>query len=76
MFVHIVGKNAQNVINQYSGRPIYVWVDCNKEIGSKCYVCGGPKKGPGTAGATGPGVLCNKCYKSSTCAHCGEKINP
>ena len=58
------------------GRSTYVCIDCSHQYNSKCCVCGGKKSGPGTAGATGPGVLCEKCYKVNTCLSCGERINP
>ena len=71
-----IGFEIENCDKHPNNKFFYICVDCSNEIGSsKCYVCGGPKKGPGTAGATGPGVLCNKCYKVNTCIHCGEKIN-
>ena len=57
-----------------SGNSIWACFDCALEHQSKCCVCGGKKSGPGTAGATGGGRLCNKCFKPNTCAFCGTRI--
>ena len=53
-----------------------IWAchDCAKEIGTKCCICNGAKKGPGTLGATGAGKVCKSCYKMNKCTFCGTKI--
>ncbi len=54
---------------------LLVCADCKKQYQGKCYVCGGPRKGPGTAGAVGPGSICPKCFKSAfKCYICGTKM--
>ena len=54
---------------------LIVCLDCSKQYQGKCYVCGGPKKGPGTVGAVGTGSVCSKCFKSTTkCAICGNRL--
>ena len=56
-----------------NGHGFVVCFDCLKQYENKCYVCGGSKRGPGSAGATGPGKVCNKCFKSSKCTICGGR---
>ena len=48
--------------------------DCWRKYESKCYCCGGKKSGPGTAGATGTGRVCGKCYKSNFCPICKQHL--
>ena len=54
--------------------PIRVCRDCKKQFLGKCCVCGGKNWGPGTAGATGPGKVCDGCCKRSDCTFCKTKL--